>query len=617
MAEVFIGSTIGAEGFSRKVAIKRVLPGYSDNPQFSQMFVAEARISSRLGHPNIVSVMDFDRDAENRLFLVMELVEGRDLDALLQTGALPFSAVIHITAEILRGLGYAHELPEGSDGFRGVIHRDVSPHNVLLSWAGACKVSDFGIAKAREASEATASVFIKGKPAYMSPEQANGQPLDGRSDIFAVGIMLWEMLVARRLFVGGDTRATLAQVLFAQIPRPRSVRADVPKDLDRVCMKMLERDVNQRYRNAAEAIADLMKCAAAPRAGSDELVQLLAERFAEAPGRNARRPADAFGQTPAVGMPAGPATPSGGYPAIGGGAISQSMPVAGAHPGTGQASWGGVAGAVPGSAPGYGGMPGPGTGHQLRGGANDVTRTQLPLSPPRTRSRMPLIAGAVLALAAAIATIVVLATNSSKSKTAEPATVAALPAAGSAQPSNQATTPGQGNALPTTPGATIPSQPGASAEPTPAPQTAGPGTEPAAGGVAPATAASASGGVAQAPPPAPLPATGVAAPAPSVMPTKPADAKVETKAEPKAEKDRKDRDKRSSSSARVKGQLEVITDPPCTVYANGRRLGESFLRTELPVGRVSITLVNTDRGIKVSVPVLIEEGKTAKIDKSF
>src|SRR5690349_5604683 len=264
MAEVFLGSMLGAEGFSRRVAIKRVLPGFSDNPAFAQMFVAEAQISSRLVHPNIVSVLDFDRDAESRLFLVMELVEGRDLDSLVASGTLPTPLVIFLIAEVLRGLGYAHDLPTGAD-LRGIVHRDVSPHNVLLSWEGAVKVSDFGIAKARAASSATASVFIKGKPAYMSPEQANGQALDGRSDLFAVGVMLWEMLVGRRLFVGEDTRATLAAVLFGQIPRPRSIRGDIPKDLDRVVMKLLERDLPARYPTAEAAINDLLDCADAPK----------------------------------------------------------------------------------------------------------------------------------------------------------------------------------------------------------------------------------------------------------------------------------------------------------------------------------------------------------------
>ncbi len=278
MAEVFLGSTVGAEGFSRPVAIKRVLPGFSDNPAFAQMFVAEAQISARLVHPNIVSVLDFDRDPEGRLFLVMELVEGCDLDTLVSSGIVPFPVVIFVISEVLRGLGHAHDLPVGH-GIRGIVHRDVSPHNVLLSWEGAVKVSDFGIAKARAASSATASVFIKGKPAYMSPEQANGESLDGRSDLFAVGVMLWEMLCGRRLFVGEDTRATLAAVLFGQIPRPRTIRGDVPKDLERVAMKLLERDMPSRYATAEEAIHDLLECSDAPRTGREVLIRVLAERF--------------------------------------------------------------------------------------------------------------------------------------------------------------------------------------------------------------------------------------------------------------------------------------------------------------------------------------------------
>jgi serine/threonine protein kinase len=285
MAEVFAGSAVGAEGFSRKVAIKRVLPGFSEHAGFARMFIAEARISSQLVHPNIVSVLDFDRDADGRLFLVMELVDGKDLDALNASGQLPPSVVIFVISEVLRGLGFAHDLPTGS-GMRGVVHRDISPHNVLLSWEGAVKVSDFGIAKARAASEATASAFIKGKPAYMSPEQANGQSLDGRSDLFAVGTMLWEMAVGQRLFVAEDTRATLAAVLFGQIPRPRTVRPDVPRDLERVVMKLLERDLAVRYATAEEAIADLMACEDAPRGGREELIAVLAERFPdEAPVR--------------------------------------------------------------------------------------------------------------------------------------------------------------------------------------------------------------------------------------------------------------------------------------------------------------------------------------------
>lgn len=289
MAEVFVGSSIGAEGFSRRVAIKRVLPELSDNSRFADMFITEAKVSSRLAHPNIVSVIDFDRDPDDRLFLVMELVEGRALDAVLATGPLPSSVVIFIVTEILRGLGHAHDLSIGP-GTRGVVHRDVSPHNVLLSWEGAVKVSDFGIAKARSASAATGSAFIKGKPAYMSPEQVRGEALDGRSDLFAVGVMLWEMLANKRLFVAEDTQATIAAVLFGPIAEPRLLRPDVAKDLERVALTLLEREPARRYPNAAAAIHDLLECEDAPKAGRELLRQTLADRFPrDAPQRQSAR----------------------------------------------------------------------------------------------------------------------------------------------------------------------------------------------------------------------------------------------------------------------------------------------------------------------------------------
>jgi serine/threonine protein kinase len=206
--------------------------------------------------------------------------------------------VIFVIGEMLRGLGFAHDLPSGS-GMRGIVHRDVSPHNVLLSWEGAVKVSDFGIAKARALSDASASLFIKGKPAYMSPEQANGQRLDGRSDLFAVGVMLWEMLVGQRLFVAEDTRATLAAVLFGQIPRPRTVRPEVPKDLERVTMTLLERDLSARYPTAEDAIADLMNCNDAPSGGREALIAVLAERFPDlAPVRQSHARARSMGMPP-------------------------------------------------------------------------------------------------------------------------------------------------------------------------------------------------------------------------------------------------------------------------------------------------------------------------------
>jgi serine/threonine protein kinase len=279
MAEVFLARTLGAEGFSRQVAIKRVLTGFSENPHFAQLFVSEAQLTSRLQHPNIVSVLDFDRDHEGRLFLVMELVDGADLDRLLATGPLPFPVILYITTEILHGLDYAHDLPIDGDQVRGIIHRDISPHNVLLSWNGAVKVSDFGIAKARAASNASASVMVKGKPAYMSPEQARGEPLDGRSDLFAVGVMLYEMICLQQLFAAETAAATVARLLAAEIPAPRAVRADVPDDLSRAVMLLLTRDRQKRFSTANAAISALVACKDYPRDGREGLVTTMSQRF--------------------------------------------------------------------------------------------------------------------------------------------------------------------------------------------------------------------------------------------------------------------------------------------------------------------------------------------------
>jgi serine/threonine-protein kinase len=282
MAEVFLAKTIGVEGFSRQVAIKRVLREHAQNPVFSNFFVTEAKLTSKLQHHNLISVLDFDRDADGRLFLVMEFVDGIDLSALLATGPLSIPLVLYLAAEILVGLDYVHDLPITADGARGLVHRDISPNNVLLSWAGAVKVSDFGIAKARDKTVATASTVVKGKVQYMSPEQANGRDLDGRSDLFAVGIMLYEMLSLQSLFAGDTQEETLSRLYFATIPEIRTVRRDCPKDLAHVVSELLVRDLQKRTQSAKAAYAALMRCADYPKNGRELLTALLSERC---PGR--------------------------------------------------------------------------------------------------------------------------------------------------------------------------------------------------------------------------------------------------------------------------------------------------------------------------------------------
>jgi len=284
MAEVYEATAIGAEGFARPVAIKRMLPALSLDPSFGQMFVNEARIASLLHHENIVSVVDFDRDADGRYFLVMELVSGVDLRKLASSGPLPWGVIVYLLAGVLNGLGYAHELEAGGKPLR-IVHRDVSPHNVMVSWDGAVKLVDFGIAKAVAATGASRSNTLKGKMAYMSPEQAHGLELDGRADVFAVGVMGHELITGQKLFPGQTEVEVLARVLTQPIAWPRAWRPDVPADLEAVVMQMLERDRNARFANAQAAQEALLATTVVDPRAQIALREELRRRFPEAPRR--------------------------------------------------------------------------------------------------------------------------------------------------------------------------------------------------------------------------------------------------------------------------------------------------------------------------------------------
>lgn len=275
MGEVFAGRAIGVEGFTRPVAIKRLHTQYSDERVLRSMLVEEARCTASLSHGNIVSVLDLDRDEAGRLFLVMELVDGIDLASLLCTGTLPLPVALFVTCEILRGLGHAHGAPAAG----GLVHRDVSPQNMLIGWDGAVKVSDFGLAKAHSGTKASASLFVKGKIAYMSPEQANGAALDGRSDLFSVGVMLWEMLCGARLFGHSTLEATVRSVLLEPIPPPRSRAPELPEDVEWITMRLLDRDRDRRFPTASAAIEALLACAAYPKDGRERLAGLLRQRL--------------------------------------------------------------------------------------------------------------------------------------------------------------------------------------------------------------------------------------------------------------------------------------------------------------------------------------------------
>lgn len=279
MAEVYRSTLFGAAGFERTVAIKRVLEPVSADPAFGKMFVNEAKIASLLSHPNIVSVLDFDRDDQGRYFLVMELVEGADLRRLMQKGPVPTRVAAFVASEVLRALAFAHDLTLAGRPLR-LVHRDVSPHNILVSWDGSVKLTDFGIAKAAHGSSMTKSGLIKGKVAYMSPEQIEGDVLDGRSDLFALGIVLYEMLTGARLFGGRvPERVILNRILLGDVRSPRTLNPEVPESLARVSMRLLERRRSHRYRSADSALEALIATGCVSLRGQLELARLMHERF--------------------------------------------------------------------------------------------------------------------------------------------------------------------------------------------------------------------------------------------------------------------------------------------------------------------------------------------------
>lgn len=256
MAEIFLATAQGIEGFEKRLVIKRILPTLSDDEQFVRMFIEEAKLCVALRHPNIVQVYDLG-EIDLQYFIAMEYVDGRDLlKTLAACGrkkiGFPTDIALYIVMEVLKGLDYAHKL-SGPDGSAlGIIHRDVSPSNVLLSFEGEVKIGDFGIAKA-STREKTATGILKGKFGYMAPEQVTGAPIDHKADIFAVGIVLYELLTGHRLFAGKNDLAVLERVRDAVIdPPPRFYRSDLDPELERIVMRALSRDAADRFDDATE-----------------------------------------------------------------------------------------------------------------------------------------------------------------------------------------------------------------------------------------------------------------------------------------------------------------------------------------------------------------------------
>ena len=260
MAEVFRGRAVAAGGFEKPVAIKRILPHLSEDKRFVELLVAEAKILSQLRHRNIVQIYDLGLGADGQYFLVMEFVTGTDLGAVYERmeseqRRMPVDLAAHICAEVCDALDHAHRAKGPDDQLLGLIHRDVSPSNVLLSASGEVKLTDFGIAKSRE--EATGHGGVRGKFAYISPEQAANTRIYPQSDIFSLGIVLFELSLGKRLFSDKGDFDALSAVRAGAVPPPREVDPNVDPQLEKILRKCLARDIRDRYATAADCSADL------------------------------------------------------------------------------------------------------------------------------------------------------------------------------------------------------------------------------------------------------------------------------------------------------------------------------------------------------------------------
>ena len=298
MAEVWRAKRYAAGGMEQLVAIKRILPNIAEDEEFIAMFIDEAKISVQLAHANVAKVQDLGH-ISNNYFIEVEYIPGKDMRAIFDRGRkrgerAPVPLVVHCVSKMCDALDYAHKKKDGQGRDMNIVHRDVSPQNVLISYEGDVKVIDFGIAKAAGKATRTQAGILKGKFGYMSPEQIRGANLDGRSDIFAIGVCLHEMLTGERLFVGESDYAVLEKVRKADVPRPSLVNPLVPPELEEIVLKALAREVEDRYQNASDLGDDLQRFLLSTEThfGRKDLVQYMQETFAEDVEREGQRLAE-------------------------------------------------------------------------------------------------------------------------------------------------------------------------------------------------------------------------------------------------------------------------------------------------------------------------------------
>lgn len=256
MAELFLAKSFGVAGFERLLVIKKILPHMAEDQEFITMFIDEARIASTLNHSNIVQINELGKE-DNDYYIAMEFVHGKDLSRIRdrladQSQHLSIPLAVYIISRICEGLDYAHRKTDSTGENLNIIHRDVSPGNVLISYDGDVKLIDFGIAKAQNRLGQTTAGTLKGKFGYMSPEQVRGLPLDHRSDIFSVGILLFEMLTGERLFGSESDFGTLEKVRNAIVTPPTTYNSDIPPALEKIIMRTLSREPEDRYQHASD-----------------------------------------------------------------------------------------------------------------------------------------------------------------------------------------------------------------------------------------------------------------------------------------------------------------------------------------------------------------------------
>jgi serine/threonine protein kinase/Tfp pilus assembly protein PilF len=284
MAELFRAMIAGDQGFEKLVAIKRILPHLTDQQEFIHAFIDEAKLAALLQHPNIVQVYDFG-SIQKSYFISMEHLFGQDLHAIMarskeENSPFELHHVISIVSKICEGLDYAHKLKDLQGQPLHLIHRDINPVNILVTYEGEVKIVDFGIAKASGKNTKTREGLIKGKIGYMSPEQASGNLVDHRSDIFSTGIILYEMLTAEPMYQGEDLEI-LAQVQEARFEPPEVLNPDLPPELCRILRHALEKDPASRYQSAGELLMDLENCGCgiSPRLATRSVAQLMNTLF--------------------------------------------------------------------------------------------------------------------------------------------------------------------------------------------------------------------------------------------------------------------------------------------------------------------------------------------------